>query len=87
MNPDDLIDKLKKHKEIKKMEERIKLLEGKIEVLLNSLTRLEDTVKKIDQALGVVFQHMMVEKTFFDALQVNKPPEQSPTGLITPEVK
>ena len=48
------------------MEERMKALEGKI-------AALENTVMAIDKALGVVFQWALVNKSFMDALQVNKP--------------
>jgi hypothetical protein len=50
------------------MEERIKLLEAQVTVLTGNLN-------KLDQVLSVVLQYMMINKTFFDGLQVNKPAE------------
>ena len=69
----ELLDKLHKYKGDKKMEERIKLLEMQINVL-------QSTVNKMDQALGVMFQWALINKTFMDQLQVAKP-----TEVIKPE--
>jgi hypothetical protein len=50
------------------MEERVKLLEAQITIAMSSITKLE-------QALGVLLQYLMINKTFFDGLQVSKPAE------------
>lgn len=57
------------------MEDRIKLLEAQIIVL-------NQTVQKMDQALGLVFNILAAEKAIFDQLQVNKPAE-----VLKPEEK
>lgn len=51
------------------MEERINLLEAK-------LTVAQDTINKLDQSLGIVFQYFMLNKAFFDGLQIKKPNEE-----------
>lgn len=52
------------------MEERIKLLEGKIDALFLQ-------VGKLDQILGVLITWMSVNKTFMDTLQVQKPTQEA----------
>jgi hypothetical protein len=51
------------------MEERVKLLEAQITIAMSSITKLE-------QALGVLLQYLMINKTFFDGLQVSKPAKE-----------
>lgn len=57
------------------MEERIKLIEAQVVLLQN-------TVNKMDQALGLLFQVMAAKKAIYDQLQMNKP-----SDVIKPEVK
>lgn len=45
------------------MEERLKMLEGKVDVAMQTLGQM-------DKVLAVVAQWLMVNKTFFDTLQV-----------------
>jgi len=58
------------------MEERIRLLEGKLELMMN-------TVVKLDQAVGVLMQWVLANKGFMDTLQVAKP--ANPNEVIKPE--
>lgn len=66
---EELLLKLHDARRDKKMEERMKLLEGKVDLAMQTLA-------KMDQALGVMFQHLAIEKAFFDGLTINKPVNQ-----------
>lgn len=57
------------------MEEKLRLLEMEVHALKSAVNKLEDTVKKMDQALDMLFQIVAATKAIYDQVQFNKPAE------------
>ncbi len=60
------------------MNDQLKVVEAQIVLLQNQ-------VQKQDQLLGILFQHMLVQKQFLDQLQVKLP--EAPKAAETEEKK